>query len=156
MAVRNRLREVDHPRVDDPAGRLPVRPQRLRERTLPFVAPEPAERLRVERDGPEVTERRRLRRRQALHGDDALRPMSRFFIERPRFAAVLSVVLSLSGAVALLNLPIAQYPQVTPPTVRAAYDYPGANAREKAEGYAKSLGFTDADIAKFRKIMLEK
>ena len=39
----------------------------------------------------------------------------------------------------------------------AGFDkYPGANAREKAEGYAKSLGFTDADIAKFRKIMLEK
>ena len=61
---------------------------------------------------------------------DALRPMSRFFVERPRFAAVLSVVLSLSGAVALLNLPIAQYPEVTPPRISVSCSYPGANANE--------------------------
>ena len=61
---------------------------------------------------------------------DALRPMSRFFIERPRFAAVLSVVLSLSGAVALLNLPVAQYPEVTPPRITVSCSYPGANANE--------------------------
>jgi len=61
---------------------------------------------------------------------DALRPFSRFFIERPRFAVVISVVLSLSGAVALLNLPVAQYPAVTPPRIVVSCTYPGANAAE--------------------------
>ena len=61
---------------------------------------------------------------------DALKPFSRFFIERPRFAAVISIVLSLSGAVALLLLPVTQYPSVTPPRVSVGCNYPGANAAE--------------------------
>ena len=48
---------------------------------------------------------------------DALRPLSRFFIERPRFAGVISIVLSLAGGVALLKLPVAQYPEVSPPRI---------------------------------------
>ncbi len=61
---------------------------------------------------------------------DALKPMSRFFIERPRFAAVISIVLSISGVVALKYLPVAQYPEVTPPRIVVSCSYPGANATE--------------------------
>ena len=61
---------------------------------------------------------------------DALRPLSRFFIERPRFAGVISIVLSLAGGVALLKLPVAQYPEVSPPRITVSCSYPGANARE--------------------------
>ena len=70
---------------------------------------------------------------------DALRPMSRFFIERPRFAAVISIVLSLSGLVALRYLPVAQYPEVTPPRIVVACNYPGANAREVMNTVAAPL-----------------
>ena len=54
--------------------------------------------------------------------------ISRFFIDRPVFAVVLSVVIVLAGAVAVFTLPVAQYPEVTPPTVQVTAFYPGANA----------------------------
>jgi multidrug efflux pump len=54
--------------------------------------------------------------------------ISRFFIDRPIFASVLSIVITLAGAVALVTLPVAQYPEVTPPTVVVTASYPGANA----------------------------
>jgi hydrophobe/amphiphile efflux-1 (HAE1) family protein len=54
--------------------------------------------------------------------------ISRFFIDRPIFASVLSIVFTLAGAVAVSQLPIAQYPEVTPPTVVVTASYPGANA----------------------------
>jgi multidrug efflux pump subunit AcrB len=53
---------------------------------------------------------------------------SRFFIDRPIFATVISVVITLAGGVAVFNLPVAQYPEVTPPTVQVTAIYPGANA----------------------------
>src|ERR1700733_7796348 len=53
---------------------------------------------------------------------------SRFFIDRPIFATVISVVIVLAGAVAWGALPIAQYPEVTPPTVQVTAIYPGANS----------------------------
>src|SRR5919205_4487319 len=53
---------------------------------------------------------------------------SHFFIRRPIFASVLSIVITLAGGVAVLNLPVAQYPDVTPPTVQVNAVYPGANA----------------------------
>src|SRR5476651_1346804 len=53
---------------------------------------------------------------------------SRFFIDRPIFATVISVVITLSGGVAVWTLPVAQYPEVTPPTVQVTAIYPGANA----------------------------
>ncbi len=72
--------------------------------------------------------RRRLSVRAAI---DALKPFSRFFIDRPRFAAVVSIVLSISGAVAMLfYLPVAQYPEVQPPRIVVSCSYPGANATE--------------------------
>ncbi len=54
--------------------------------------------------------------------------ISHFFIDRPIFASVLSIVVVLAGLVAVLGLPIAQYPEVAPPTVLVTALYPGANA----------------------------
>ena len=54
--------------------------------------------------------------------------LSHFFIDRPIFAAVLSIVLVIVGAVALTRLPIAQYPDIAPPVVRVSGQYPGASA----------------------------
>src|ERR1700691_1462850 len=54
--------------------------------------------------------------------------ISRFFIDRPIFATVISVVITLAGGVAVFNLPVAQYPDVAPPTVQVTAVYPGANA----------------------------
>src|ERR1700739_3451737 len=54
--------------------------------------------------------------------------MSHFFIDRPIFAMVLSIVITLAGGVAVFTLPVAQYPEVTPPTVQVTAIYPGANA----------------------------
>jgi HAE1 family hydrophobic/amphiphilic exporter-1 len=55
--------------------------------------------------------------------------ISKFFIERPVLANVLAILMILIGAVALYSLPIAQYPDVVPPTVQVTTRYPGANAR---------------------------
>ncbi len=55
--------------------------------------------------------------------------ISRFFIDRPIFAAVLSILVFLSGLIALTSLPVAQYPDITPPTVLVTAVYPGANAQ---------------------------
>jgi hydrophobe/amphiphile efflux-1 (HAE1) family protein len=55
--------------------------------------------------------------------------ISHFFIDRPIFASVLSIVLTIAGAVAVFTLPIAQYPEVSPPTVLVTASYPGANAQ---------------------------
>ena len=54
---------------------------------------------------------------------------SRFFIDRPIFATVLSVVVTLAGAIALFALPVTQYPEIAPPTVEVSTTYAGANAQ---------------------------
>jgi len=54
---------------------------------------------------------------------------SRFFINRPIFAAVLSIVIFVAGAIAIPLLPISEYPDVVPPTVVVQATYPGANPR---------------------------
>src|SRR5947207_9384816 len=54
---------------------------------------------------------------------------SRFFIDRPIFASVLSIIVTLAGGIALFSLPVAQYPEITPPTVEVSAIYPGANAQ---------------------------
>ncbi|WP_206997130.1 efflux RND transporter permease subunit [Trinickia mobilis] len=54
--------------------------------------------------------------------------MIRFFVERPVLANVIAVIVMLLGAVALVNLPISQYPPITPPTVQVVARYPGASA----------------------------
>ena len=53
----------------------------------------------------------------------------RFFIDRPIFASVLSIAITLAGGLALLNLPIAMFPQIAPPTVSVTCQYPGAAHR---------------------------
>ena len=53
---------------------------------------------------------------------------SLFFIDRPRFAFVISIVITIAGLVAIRTLPIEQYPSITPPQVRVTTTYPGANA----------------------------
>ena len=55
--------------------------------------------------------------------------ISKFFIERPVLANVLAILMMVVGAVALFSLPVAQYPNITPPTVQVQTRYPGANAR---------------------------
>ena len=55
--------------------------------------------------------------------------ISKFFIERPVLANVLAVLMIVIGAVALLSLPVAQYPNVVPPTIQVTTRYPGASAR---------------------------
>jgi multidrug efflux pump len=64
---------------------------------------------------------------------------SHFFIERPIFASVLSIVITLAGAVAVINLPVAQYPQITPPSIMVMCAYPGADARVVAESVAAPI-----------------
>ncbi len=65
--------------------------------------------------------------------------MSRFFIERPVFAIVLSLVIALAGAIALVVLPVAQFPQITPPTVQVSTAYPGANASTVEQAVATNI-----------------
>ena len=65
--------------------------------------------------------------------------MSRFFIDRPIFAAVLSIVIVIVGGVAYVKLPIAQYPEVAPPTISITANYPGANALDVAENVATPI-----------------
>ncbi len=64
---------------------------------------------------------------------------SRFFIDRPIFAWVISIVITLAGAVALFALPVAQYPEITPPTVEVSASYPGANAKVVADTVAAPI-----------------
>ena len=65
--------------------------------------------------------------------------LSHFFIERPIFAAAVSVVITLIGLIAYLTLPLDQYPQIAPPTVSVAAVYPGATAEELADSVAAPL-----------------
>lgn len=64
---------------------------------------------------------------------------SHFFIDRPVFAAVVSIVITLLGALALTALPVARYPDLAPPTVNVSTGYPGANALTVADTVANPL-----------------
>ena len=64
---------------------------------------------------------------------------SHFFIRRPIFAAVLSIFIVLLGVIALFTLPVAQYPEITPPTIFVQATYPGANAETVADTVATPL-----------------
>ncbi|MGH8750650.1 MAG: efflux RND transporter permease subunit, partial [Burkholderiales bacterium] len=65
--------------------------------------------------------------------------ISRFFIDRPRFAAVLSIAIFISGLLAINHLPISEYPEVVPPSVVVRAVYPGANPKVIAETVAAPL-----------------
>ncbi|MGB6378799.1 MAG: multidrug efflux RND transporter permease subunit [Syntrophobacteria bacterium] len=64
---------------------------------------------------------------------------SQIFIERPRLAMVVSIIITLAGLIALLNIPVAQYPQITPPVIRVTATYPGANAQVVADTVAAPI-----------------
>ena len=64
---------------------------------------------------------------------------SHFFIDRPIFASVLSIIIVVIGLVALQKLPVAQFPQITPPMIQIDADYPGASAEVVAEAVARPI-----------------
>ena len=65
--------------------------------------------------------------------------LTHFFIDHPRFATVLSIFLTLFGLGALTTLPVAQYPEIVPPTVKVTAFYPGASAETVARTVATPL-----------------
>jgi hydrophobe/amphiphile efflux-1 (HAE1) family protein len=65
--------------------------------------------------------------------------VAKFFINRPIFAAVISVIITLAGSIAVFILPVAQYPDITPPTVQVSCTYPGASSKVVAETVAAPI-----------------
>ncbi|USH05238.1 efflux RND transporter permease subunit [Grimontia kaedaensis] len=65
--------------------------------------------------------------------------LSRFFIQRPKFALVISIILTLAGAIALLNLPVAEYPRISPPSVSVTAVYSGASAEVVEQAIADPI-----------------
>ncbi len=65
--------------------------------------------------------------------------LSSYFIDRPIFAGVLSFVIFMMGAIALFQLPISEYPEVSPPSVQVSASFPGANPSVIAETVATPL-----------------
>lgn len=65
--------------------------------------------------------------------------LAKFFIDRPVFASVISIVITLCGAVSIYFLPIEQSPEITPPTVIVQANYPGANAETVADSIATPI-----------------
>ena len=65
--------------------------------------------------------------------------ISKFFIDRPIFAGVMSVLILLAGIIAMFKLPISEYPEVVPPSVVVHAQYPGANPKVIAETVASPL-----------------
>jgi multidrug efflux pump len=62
-----------------------------------------------------------------------------FFIDRPIFASVISIILVIAGAVAMVNLPIAQFPEITPPQIQVTATYPGASAEVVSQNVAAPI-----------------
>jgi multidrug efflux pump subunit AcrB len=65
--------------------------------------------------------------------------LSHFFIDRPKFASVLAIIVMIVGGLSYFTLPIEQYPQVAPPTIQVTATYPGANAQIAADTVATPL-----------------
>ncbi|UZW57720.1 multidrug efflux RND transporter permease subunit [Sphingobium sp. JS3065] len=65
--------------------------------------------------------------------------LSRFFIDRPIFAAVIAVIITVVGAIAFVGLPVSQYPDIVPPTVTVSAQYPGASAETVASTVAAPI-----------------
>ena len=65
--------------------------------------------------------------------------LSHFFIDRPIFAAVISIVIMIAGGVALFGLPIAQYPEITPPQIQVSATYPGASGEVVSQNVASPI-----------------
>ncbi len=109
--------------------------------------------LRVVEDGLKPGERIVVNGLQRIRPGEAITPagraddesgerimnISRFFIDRPIFAGVLSILILLAGALAMFQLPISEYPEVVPPSVLVRAQYPGANPKVIAETVAAPL-----------------
>jgi multidrug efflux pump subunit AcrB len=65
--------------------------------------------------------------------------ISKFFIDRPVFSTVLSLLITLAGALAIFNLPIAQFPEIVPPSIQISANYPGASAEVVASSVAAPI-----------------
>ena len=65
--------------------------------------------------------------------------MAKFFIHRPVFAIVISLIILIAGAISIGTLPIAQYPQISPPTIEVEINYPGANAETVEQSIATNV-----------------
>ncbi len=65
--------------------------------------------------------------------------MAKFFIHRPVFAIVISLIILITGGLGIFTLPIAQYPQISPPTVEVEINYPGANAETVEQSIATNV-----------------
>ena len=65
--------------------------------------------------------------------------MAKFFIHRPVFAIVISLIILIAGGISIFTLPIAQYPQISPPTVEVEINYPGANAETVEQSIATNV-----------------
>src|SRR3954463_10941247 len=65
--------------------------------------------------------------------------LARFFVDRPIFATVISIMIVIVGLVALTKLPVAQYPEIAPPTVSVTATYPGASAKVVADTVAAPI-----------------
>ena len=84
----------------------------------------------IERSAPTPAQRRRPER---------LMNISHFFIDRPIFAAVISILITLVGGVAYFSLPVAQYPDIAPPSISVTASYPGASAEIVAKTVATPI-----------------
>ena len=69
--------------------------------------------------------------------------LSKFFIDRPIFAGVISVVIFLAGLIAMTQLPISEYPEVVPPSVVVTAQFPGANPRRHRRDRGDAAGRAD-------------
>src|SRR3546814_3133350 len=65
--------------------------------------------------------------------------MPQFFIERPVFAWVIALAITLAGILALVNMPVSQYPEVAPPTISIQATYPGASADDVPKSVASVI-----------------
>ena len=65
--------------------------------------------------------------------------ISELFINRPRLAAVVSIFVTLAGTIALFNIPVAQYPEITPPVISVSASYPGASAQDLVDTVAAPI-----------------
>ena len=65
--------------------------------------------------------------------------MAKFFIHRPVFAIVISLLILIAGGISIGTLPVAQYPQISPPTVEVEINYPGANAETVEQSIATNV-----------------
>ena len=65
--------------------------------------------------------------------------MAKFFIHRPVFAIVISLIILIAGGISIGTLPIAQYPPISPPTVEVEINYPGANSETVEQSIATNV-----------------